>query len=63
MLRAINYHILQLNCFPCVLDPNKLKSTHLCNFVLGNQIISDVDECKYLGIMVSVTNCDGDLKK
>ena len=30
-------------------------------FVLGKQIIPAVDKCKYLGIIVSETNCDGDL--
>ena len=30
------------------------------SFVLGKQIISTVDKCNYLGIIVSETNCDGD---
>ena len=31
-------------------------------FVLGKQIIPAVDNCKYLGIIVSETNFDDDLK-
>ena len=33
------------------------------SFVLGKQVIPAVDKCKYLGIIVSEANCDGDLKK
>ena len=34
----------------------------LPGYVLGKLVIPDVDKCKYLGIIVSEANCDGDLK-
>ena len=33
------------------------------SFVLGKQLIPAVDKCKYLDIIVSEANCDGDLKR
>ena len=33
------------------------------SFPFGKQIIEAVDKCKYLGIIVSETNCDGDSKR
>ena len=33
------------------------------SFGQGKQIIPAVDKCKYLGIIVSESNCDGDLKR
>ena len=33
------------------------------SFVLGKQLIPAVDKCKYLGIIVSEANCDGDLNR
>ena len=35
----------------------------LSDFVLGKLVIPAVDKCKYLGIIVSETNCHGDLKR
>ena len=35
----------------------------LPDFVLGKHVVPAVDRCKYLGIIVSEANCDGDLKK
>ena len=35
----------------------------LPDFVLGNHVIPVVDKCKYLGIIVTEANCDGDLKR
>ena len=64
MLRAANYHIMQLNKFRCVLNQIKIKITSP-SFVLGKHVIPSVlvDKCKYLGIIVSETNCDNDLKR
>ena len=56
------------------LSYNTTKSYSLCfrpkqikmnppSFVLGKQLISAVDRCKYLCIIVSEANCDGDLKR
>ena len=55
------------------LSYNATKSFSLCfrpkqnkmdppSFVLGKQLIPAVDKCKYLGIIVSEANCEGDLK-
>ena len=33
------------------------------SFVFGKQLIPAVDKCKYLDIIVSEANCDGDLKR
>ena len=57
MLSAINYHITQLNRFHCVLDQNKLKSTHLALYWENNlvQLLINVN--------ISETNCNGDLKR
>ena len=63
MLSAINYHITQLNRFHCVLDKNKLIKINPLSFVLGIHLIPAVDKCKYLGIIVTETNCDGDLNR
>ena len=40
----------------------KLIKNGLPDHVLGKYVISAVDKCKYLGIIVSEANCDGDLK-
>ena len=56
------------------LSYNATKSFSLCfrpkqikinppSFVLRKQLIPAVDKCKYLGIIVSEANCDGDLKR
>ena len=56
------------------LSYNATKSFSLCfrpkqieinppSFALRKQLIPAVDKCKYLGIIVSETNCDGDLKR
>ena len=42
--------------------PNLIKITSP-SFVLGKHVIPAVDKCKYLGIIVSETNCDNDLKR
>ena len=33
------------------------------NFALGEKVIPSVDQCKYLGIIICVKNCDADFKK
>ena len=33
------------------------------DFALGKLVIPTVDKCKYLGIIISEANCDGDLKR
>ena len=56
------------------LNYNAIKSFTLCfkpkhikiglqDFVLGKHVIPAVDKCKYLGVIVSEANCDGDLKR
>ena len=35
----------------------------LPDFVLGKLVIPAVDKCRYLGIIISEANCDGDLKR
>ena len=49
-----------LNHFCLCFNPNLIKITPP-SFVLGKPVI--VDKCKYLGIIVSETNCDNDLKR
>ena len=68
-------HLLDIcDTFGVQLSYNATKSFSLCfrtkqikinppSFVWGKQIIPAVDKCKYLGILVSETNCDGDLKR
>ena len=43
----------------------KPKHIKICipDFVLGKLVIPAVDKCKYLGIIISEANCDGDLKR
>ena len=41
----------------------KQKKINPQSFILGRQIIPVVDKCKYLGIIVNKTNCNGDLKR
>ena len=57
----------QLSCnatksFPLCFKPNEIKIIPP-SFVLGKYVIPAVDKCKYLGIIVSETNCDNDLKR
>ena len=42
--------------------PSQIKTTSP-SFVSRKHVIPAVDKCKYLGIVVSQTNCDNDLKK
>ena len=53
------------------LSYNATKSFSLCfkpyrikikppDFALGEKVIPSVDQCKYLGIIISVKNCDAD---
>ena len=48
--------------FSLYFKPYLIKIT-LNSFVLGKHVIPAVDKCKYLGIIVSETNCDNDLKR
>ena len=48
--------------FSLCFRPKQIK-INSCSFVLGKQIIRAIDKCKYVGIIVSKTNCDGDLKR
>ena len=48
--------------FSLCFRPKQIQLNAPC-FVLGKQLIPAVDRCKYLGIIVSEVNCDGDLKK
>ena len=50
-----------INSFSLCFRPKQIK-INPPSFVLGKQIIPAVDKCKYLGIIVSETNCDRDLK-
>ena len=43
--------------FSLCFKPNQIKIT-LPLFVLGKHVTPAVDKCKYLGIIVSETNCD-----
>ena len=52
---------MQLNHLLCV-KPKHIK-IDLPDFLLGKHVIPAVDKCKYLGIIVSEANCDGDLKR
>ena len=56
------------------LSYNATKSFSLCfrpkqikikpsSYILGKQIISAIDKCKYLGTIISEPNCDGNLKR
>ena len=56
------------------LSYNATKSFSLCfkpnlikikppDFALGEKVIPSVDQCKYLGIIISVKHCDADLKR
>ena len=47
--------------FSLCFKPNLIRITPP-SFVLGKHVIPAVDTCKYLGIIVSETNCDNDLK-
>ena len=51
-----------INSFSLCFRPKQFK-INPPSFVLGKQIIPAVDKCKYLGIIVSETNCDRDLKR
>ena len=50
------------NSFSLCFRPKQVK-INPPRYVLGKQTFPTVDKCKYLGIIVSETNCDGDLKK
>ena len=48
--------------FSLCYKPNEIKII-FPSFVLRKYVISAVNKCKYLGINVSETNCDNDLKR
>ena len=48
--------------FPLCFKPNRNKNKPP-NFALGEKFIPSVDQCKYLGIIISVIKCDADLKR
>ena len=48
--------------FSLCFKSNQIKITPL-SFELRKHVIPAVDNCKYLGIIVSETNCDNDLKR
>ena len=48
--------------FSLCFKPNQLKIKPP-NFALGKKVILSVDQCNYLGIIISVKNCDVDLKR
>ena len=48
--------------FSLCFKPDLIKNTPP-SFVLGKHVIPAIDECKYLGIIVSETNCDNNLKR
>ena len=50
------------NSFSLCFRPKQVK-INPPTFVLGKQTFLAVDKCKYLGIIVSKTYCDGNLKK
>ena len=57
----------QLSCnatksFSLCFKPNRIKIKPP-NFALGEKVIPSVDQCKCLGIIISVKNCDADLKR
>ena len=54
--------LMQLNHYLCVLNQIKLK-LFLLVFVLGKHAIRAVDKCTYVGIIVSKTYCNNDLKR
>ena len=62
MLLTINYLTMQRNHFLYVLNQIELKIKPP-DFALGEKVIPSVDQCKYLGIIISVKNCDADLKR
>ena len=53
---------MQQNHLHCVSKPKHIK-IGLPDFVLGKLVIPAVDKCKYLEIIISEANCDGDLKR
>ena len=48
--------------FSLCFKPNRIKIKPP-DFALGEKVIPSVDQCKYLGIIISVKNCDADLKR
>ena len=48
------------HCFPCF-KPKRIKFK-APNFALRVKVIPSVDQCKYLGIIISVKNSEADLK-
>ena len=47
----------------CVNVINRYWNFTIPDFALGEKVIPSVDQCKYLGIIISVKNCDADLKR
>ena len=47
--------------FSLCFKPNRIKIKPP-DFALGEKVIPSVDQCKYLGIIISVKNCDADEK-
>ena len=63
MLLSTN-HQLSYNAtksFSLCFKPNRIKIKPP-NFAWGEKVIPSVDQCKYLGIIISVKQCDADLK-
>ena len=48
--------------FSLCFKPNQIKIKPP-DFAFGGKVIPSVDQCKYLGIIISVKNCDADLKR
>ena len=48
--------------FSLCFNPNRIKIKPP-DFALGEKVIPSVDQCKYLGIIISVKNCDANLKR
>ena len=56
---------IYLNCFnlfSLCFKPKHIKF-HVPCFYLNRLEIPRVDQCKYLGIMISIKNCDIDIKR
>ena len=62
-LYATNYQLSYnaTKTFSLCFKPNRIKIKPP-NFALREKVIPFVDQCKYLGIIISVNNCDADLK-
>ena len=55
-------HQLPYNATKSVFLSNRIKFEP-SDFALGEKVIPSLDQCKYLGIIISVKNCDADLKR